>query len=145
MIRETIAKLVAEGSIVAKTVEFASTVEPAAKFKGVCLEKVVKAKYEIGKPYTPPMREDGTPGDPMGLGWGQWETYPYVIDHNQTKYLRLTPMEGDVSVKFLVNNETVTREKFAEYLTPYKAKQLFEKGKPGDVISVKFENILSIS
>lgn len=186
-VKATIGKLVSDNAIVSRKVEFSSTVKPAAKFKATRLEKRVLGQFLIGQEYQPESVDGDSDGsaDPRSLPWGEWDVYPYVIRHNGSEYLRLTPSpevsvirkdDGSVvwsgseqeftdsfcggldednrkvyrveksvktSVSFLVDGSEVTREQFAEYLTPANARKLFESGRP-DCITVKMDNLVSI-
>lgn len=63
-------------------------------------------------------RETGElPEENQGLPWGEWEIFPYIIKHNDKRYLRLYT-SGDVNstVQFFKDDEEVSREDVEPYL-----------------------------
>lgn len=145
-VNETIAALVAANLIVSRKVTYWSDVKPSAKCKQHTLRKLVIGRFTIGQEYKPESVDGNSEGsdDSRSLPWGEWESYPYVIRHNGSEYLRLTPQEGDKPhVEFWVDGNEVTREQFAEYLTPANARKLFESRKP-ECINVKMTNVQSV-
>lgn len=143
-ISKTIAKLINSGEIVSREVTFRSTIKPAAAHKATRLEKLVIGEYVIGQEYAKDGSDSGS-GDPRSLPWGEWVDYPFTIQHRGADYLRLTPIEDDrPEVRFIVDGDPVTREQFAEYLTPANAKKLTEGNNKPECITVKVDNLVSI-
>ena len=127
-----------------------SNPSPAAKHKDIVLEKVTEGVCRAGIEYQnlKPVKEAIESGEKEAieqLPFGTWLVYPYLITHKETTYVRLYPSESNKpKSKFFVNGEEVTKEVFAEYLTPSEAKKLLEpkeKDKPL-CFTVKLENIL---
>ena len=146
-VSQTIAKLVDNGSIVSREVTFRSQVKPKAASKDHKLEKLVIGRYNIGQEYQPESVDGDSDGsaDPRSLPWGEWVSYPFLIRHRDSNYLRLTPDSDDrPHVAFIVDGEKVTREEFAEHLTPANASKLLEGSNRPECITVKEENIVSI-
>lgn len=131
-----------------------SNPKPAAKHKGVDLEKRTTAIVRSGISYENLSAvqkgiEEGTRGEVESLPWGEWKVdsqgeslFPYVIEHKGQDYYRLYPTDSKCETHYYVNGEEVEKEKFAEYLTPGKARELFEEKNPL-CFTVKADNIIS--
>jgi hypothetical protein len=137
---------------------------PAAAHKksGITLEKHTSAVCRAGINFANLSSvqqgiEEGTRGDVQELPWGQWKVdsegnslFPYIIEHtdktgNYCEYVRLYPTDTHCNTIYYVNGEEVSKEKFAEYLTPSDAKKIIE---PSDedrplCFTIKKDNILA--
>jgi hypothetical protein len=122
---------------------------PAASHKkaGVLLEKKTSAVCRAGINFANLSSvkidiEEGERGEVQELPWGQWLSFPYVIEHKDSLYIRLYPSDTKSNTIYYVNGEVVNKETFASYLTPSDAKKLFEGDKP-ECFTVKRDNIIS--
>jgi hypothetical protein len=70
------------------------------------------------------------------------DAFPGGLDDDNREVYQVEKTEK-ARVLFSVNGDEVTREQFAEYLTPANARKLFESSKP-DCITVKMDNLVSI-
>lgn len=129
-----------------------SNPKPAAAHKSVLLEKITSAVCRAGIDYAnlgvvKDAINNGERGEVESLPWGEWKKFPYIIEHKGVEYIRLYPSDGTnhfPTSNYFVNGEKVTKEDFAQYLTPSEAKKLLE---PNDddrplCFTVKRENIL---
>ena len=120
---------------------FTSEKKPAAKHKHRKLTKRTSGVFRSGIQYKNlgAVKEaiaSGERGEVGKLPWGEWETYPYVIQHKGARYIRLYPPhkrdENDVlvpdwdashlQVEYYVDGEKVEKEVFNSYLTPSAAR-----------------------
>lgn len=130
--------------------------DPAAAHKHVELKKVTSAVCRAGINYAnlAPVKEAieaGERGEVEPLPWGQWYVkdgksfFPYIIEHKGELYIRLYPSSNEKQLpktKYFVNGEEVTKQKFAEYLTPANAKKLLESEEHPLCFTLKQSNIL---
>jgi hypothetical protein len=88
-------------------------------------------------------RESGElPSENQGLPWGRWEVYPYLIEHNGKRYVRLyngTSKTVKPQATFTINGEIVKRDEIADKLL---ASELAEKS--GDCFTCKVEDMTRI-
>lgn len=108
--------------------------KPAAKFKGVLLEKNTVGVVQAGVEFQnlSAVKEaiaSGERGEVQSLPWGEWEVYPYIIKHKDEQYIRLYPSNGTnhkMNATYFVDGKEVDKNEFATYLTPSEAKKLLE-------------------
>ena len=136
-------------------VSWKSNPTPAAAYKkDVVLEKQTTGVVRAGINYANLSAvkqgiEDGDRGPVEELPWGQWKTFPYIIEHKDVEYIRLYPSEGNnhrcIST-FFVNGEEVDKEDFAKYLTPSESKKLLEPTEADKPLcfTIKADNLLGI-
>lgn len=106
---------------------------------------------------------DGERGEVGKLPFGEWETFPYFIQHNGERYVRLYPPAKTIevvddngetinkrvadwaaaclSVQYFVDGVEVDRETFNGFLTPSDAKK---RDKETDCITVKASNLVHL-
>jgi hypothetical protein len=70
--------------------------KPAAAHKGVNLEKRSSGLFRAGIDFShlgsvEDSIRDGERGEVGELPWGEWETFPYIIQHKGEQYVRLYP------------------------------------------------------
>lgn len=119
------------------SVGFVSTVKPAAKFKGIALEKRTFGQFRVGFELS---EVDPTyEGSDNSLPWGEWADYPRVISHKGSDYLRLYPSPEGCDTDYYVDGKQVSRDVFAQYLTVSNAAKL---GKPAPCFNVKADNVI---
>lgn len=151
-----------------QSVEWTSTVKPAAAHKGANLVKITTAVVRTGVDYANLAVNADT--DTGALPWGEWAVFPYVITHKDAEYVRLyvalkncgrcdgegfvfdgvkDPAEcprcdgtGSVprsmSTRYTVDGVEVSRDGFNEYLTPSQRKP----SKPnGGTITVRAQSV----
>jgi hypothetical protein len=120
----------------AVAVAWESKVAPAAKHKGTDLVKQVTAVARVGLDFADlPENAGRETGD---LPWGEWDTFPFTIQHKGAHYARLYVEDGSVRTTYLVNGEIVDGDTFRGFLTPAAAKS---KRPIGGAITVKMENL----
>lgn len=126
-----------------------SNSSPAAAHKkaGVVLEKHTSAVCRAGINFANLSSvqigiEEGTRGEAQPLPWGEWKSFPYIITHKDTEYVRLYPTDSRCETIYFVNGEKVDKDTFKSYLTPSEANKLSSGEKP-ECFTVKRENILS--
>lgn len=116
---------------------FRTTKKPSAKFKGVKLEKVISGTFLAGDQLLTDWNKED-----FSLQWGEWETYPFTIQHNGQQYVYLQPaQDGKHHTTYLVDGQPVSADKFKEYLTPGEAKKM--GGSPKGM-TVKVDSLVSI-
>lgn len=88
-------------------------------------------------------RESGElPKENAGLPWGQWEVYPYLIQHNGTRYARLYPTASQsAQVAYFVNGKEQSYEQVEGYLLASEKRN--DKAAP-DCITVKLADIVEL-
>jgi hypothetical protein len=126
------------GGVGVQRVEWTSSVRPAAAHKGVALTKVTRATVMTGVDYASLAVNAGR--ETEGLPWGEWVEgmFPWVITHKGQDYARLYVVEGSIETTYHVEGVRVSREVFAEYLTPSARKG----SRPnGGTITVKMANL----
>lgn len=93
-------------------------------------QAIVKEKREIGE----------LPSENVGLLWGAWFVFPYVIAHKGENYLRFFPFpNGRIERTFLLDGKEVPFETVENYLL---ASEKTEK--TGYCFNVRESSILSI-
>lgn len=93
-------------------------------------------------------RESGElPSENNGLPWGEWVDgyFPYLIEHKETYYVRLTPVYGNdqnkQSVKYFRDGVEIDRETaMADCLASEFPKTSVEN----NAMTVKFDSIISV-
>ena len=128
---------------------FRSEKKPAAIHKGTILEKRIEGVFRAGINFenlgsVKDGIEKGERGEVQSLPFGQWLKFPYLIEHNETQYVRLYPTKNCVlKVQYLVNGVESTKENFLSFLTPSdKAKA--ENGERPECITVKVSNLIKL-
>lgn len=130
-------------------VAWKSQKKPAAAHKGTQLEKITAGVVRAGINFAnlATVKEgiaNGERGEVQPLPWGEWKSFPYVIEHKGAEYVRLYLSKGNkLQTQYRVNGEIVSKEKFASFLTPSEAKKM-EDGKAPDCLSVKAENLINV-
>lgn len=129
-----------------------SNPKPAAAFKNVTLEKRTTTIVRSGLDFANLSSvkagiESGDRGEVGSLPFGEWAYFPYLIKYekegNTNYYLRMYPTDSIPTVRYFVNNEEISKDVFARYLTPSEAKKLTgDKEKP-ECFTIKMENVLS--
>lgn len=125
-----------------------SNPKPAAAHKGVLLEKHTDAVCRAGINFANLSSVQdaiaaGERGEVQSLPWGEWKTFPYIIEHKGAEYVRLYPAEGaHCKTVYFVNGVQVDKDMFASYLTPSEAAKM-SKGEKPECFTVKRENILA--
>lgn len=121
---------------------FKSIKKPAAKHKGVILEKFTVGVFRSGIDFKnlSSVKEgiaSGEREEVKELPWGNWENFPYTITHKGNRYFRLYP-SGAHKAKSLyyVNGEEVPKRAFSSYLTPSEQKKLYST-QPLECFTVK--------
>jgi hypothetical protein len=137
-------------------VSWKSNPTPAASFKkeGIILEKQTVGVCRAGINFENLSAvkvgiEEGVRGEVEPLPWGEWKSFPYIIENKGEEYIRLYPSEGInhyPTSKFYVNGEQVDKNIFATYLTPSEAKKLIDPTGDSKPIcfTIKSKNILAI-
>lgn len=141
--RDAWLRAVAAPGVNVTDVEWTTEVKPAAAHKGVALSKRTRAKVLTGVGFDAlAENNDRETGD---LLWGSWVDglYPYVIEHTgkdgvRREYARLYTIDGSLETTHYVDGVEVTRETFAEYLTPAARKP---KRPVGGCLTIKIENV----
>ena len=121
-----------------------------AKVKKSCPYKIVKSsKYKnarLGISYdnmsqTQVLRNtDEIPKENAGLTWGEWKSFPYVIEHKGKDYLRCYVEIRNIETTWIKDGEVVNKADIEEYLLSS------EKKKPKEgvdivTLSIKEENL----
>jgi len=124
-----------------------SDVKPAAIHKDKVLEKRTSAVVRSGVNFANLSAvKEGIANDERGevqeLPWGQWLSFPYVIEHKDTLYLRMYPSDTKSTTVYYVNGETVDKSDFIALLTPSESKKITEGVAP-PCFNVKRDNIIS--
>jgi hypothetical protein len=87
-------------------------------------------------------REDGTlPEVNQGLPWGQWVSFPYLIEHKGSHYIRLYP-SGHVETSYFLNGQPVEIEQIKEFVLASELPK--ENSEKPDCITVNLENIVEL-
>jgi hypothetical protein len=123
---------------------------PAAAHKkaGIVLEKKTSAVVRAGINFANLSAvkigiENEERGEVQELPWGEWESFPYVIKHNENRYLRLYPSDTKSTTIYYVSGEEVTKERFMEYLTPSEAKKMTD-GEAPLCFTIKRDNVIGV-
>ena len=145
-------------------VEWESTKKPAAAHKGLVLVKRSSGVFRAGINFSKLGAvidgiRDGERGEVQKLPWGQWKSFPYIIEHKDNEYVRLYPPAKTITledgtpkrvsdwsaarmtVSYFVDGQPVTKEEFNKFLTPSDANN---DGDLPDCFTVKAENLLSL-
>lgn len=92
--------------------------------------KVVKDKRESGE----------LPAENAGLPWGEWEVYPYLIQHHGIRYARLYPMaSSNTQVAYFMDGKERTFEEVEQYLLASEKRK-----QKGDCITVKLADLVEL-
>lgn len=130
------------------SVTFKSTPAPAAKFKGVMLEKTTTGVFRSGVNFAnlTSVKEgiaNSERGEVQSLSWGEWVNFPFVIAHKGERFLRLTTVNGVKSKStFKVNGVEVSKDEFEQFLVPSARS---ENKTPTEVFNIKESNLVSFN
>lgn len=117
-------------------VEWTTTVKPAAAHKAHTFTKVTTAVVLTGVEYSGlAVNADTETG---ALPWGEWVSYPYVVTHKDTDYLRVYTVDGTLKTTYYVDGIDVSRDEFLAYLTP---SQREAKRPNGGTLTIKAANM----
>lgn len=110
------------------------------EISGVLVKKsMVQARAGVNYKNIKEVKEAGV--EPQKLPWGEWETFPHIIKHNDTLYFRFSHLNNSKKkVKYLYNGEEITEDKAKELALASE----FRSDEP-IVFNVKEENIESLS
>jgi hypothetical protein len=139
--------LKAKGNFVKAVWKSNQTPAAAHKKAGIILEKHTSAVCRAGINFANLSSvqqgiAEGTRGEVQELPWGQWKTFPYIIEHKDTEYVRLYPTDSRCETVYFVNYVKVDKEIYTSYLTPSDAAKASSGEKP-ECFTIKRENILS--
>ena len=145
------------------SVTWTSEKKPSAKFKGTKLVKRTSGVFRAGISFerlgaVQDAIRNGERGEVQPLPWGDWEEYPYFIQHNGQRYVRLYPPSKTITengtekrvadwaaarldVKYYVNDVEVDRDVFNGFLTPSEAAK---KETNTDCITVKESGLIHL-
>lgn len=147
-VKSTIGQLVSGNAAKVVTVEYKTEKVSSAANKIIDLEKRIVCKYLVGE--FPPQSEkvDGSNGG-SGKPWRGWVSAPFVCEHltNGTQYLQVIPLTGEkATTTFWADGMEVSREYFAEFLTPAKKRDtLNPPNKPAPpCLTIKLDNLIDI-
>lgn len=143
--------------------------KPAAAHKGKKLVKRTSGVFRAGINFAnlgavKDGIRDGERGEVGELPWGQWECFPYFIQHKGVRYVRLYPPSKKIevidpntgnmiekhvadwdaaklAVQYYVDDVEVDREVFNSYLTPSDAAR---RDKECDCFTVTQSNIIHL-
>lgn len=132
------------------SITYASKVSPAAEFKDVELTKQTTMQVCAGKDYSElaEIREAiaaGERGEVQAPKGRTWEHYPFTLTSDKTgeRLVRLYPVKGKKpQTRYFVNNAEVSKQEFAAYLQPAKARDLLEGKKTPLIMFDKKESEL---
>ena len=99
-----------------QSIAWKSPKTPSAKFKGVQLETVTKAVVRAGIDFAN-LSSEREREEIGSLPWGEWETFPFTIQHKGERYIRLYP-SGNLETRFFADGKEVTKEEFQAYQRP---------------------------
>ena len=131
------------------SVSWKSEVTPSSAHKGVTLEKHTRAVCRAGVSFERMQSvknaiAKGERPDIQPLAWGQWKDYPHTITHKGQDYVRLYPSTNNPTHStYYANGQEVTKDKFASFLAPSKAKKLLDKSTP-QCFTVKASNLIDV-
>lgn len=128
-----------------------STVKPAAQFKDLEINKITTAVVRSGIDYSNLKSvKEGIANDEREavgeLPWGQWLDFPYIIGHNNKKYVRLYPSKAPnhvPKVKYFVNGKETPKANVLHFLTP-SARQRMEQPTANECFTLNVDNILDV-
>jgi hypothetical protein len=137
--------------------------KPAAAHKERKLEKRTSGIFRAGINFSnlgsvKDAIRDGERGEVGELPWGEWETFPYFIQHKGERYVRLYPPAKTVEVdgetkrvadwaaaclvsQYFVDGVEVDRETFNGFLTPSDARK---RDTDAECITVKASNLVHL-
>lgn len=78
------------------------------------------------------------PETPQPLPWGEWEVYPYIIQHKGTRYLRAYLAKNKPTVQYFCNGVEVDKEAIESKCL----KSEFKVKDDNQTFVVKVENII---
>jgi len=89
-------------------------------------------------------RENGElPKENAGLPWGEWEQYPYLIQHKGIRYARLYPTaNSNTLVEYRMDNRVITYDDALPHLLASEHKKTGSE-KP-ECITVKLNDIIEL-
>ena len=135
-------------------VRYKSNPKPKAEYKNVNLEKITTTIIQSGVEFknlkvVKEAIQAGERGEVGELPWGSYLDgfYPYIIQHKDVLYLRMTPSQtGNHKghTDYFVDSVQVDKEEFAKYLTNSEASKLLEKSEGPVVYNIKLENLLDL-
>ena len=85
------------------------------------------------------------PSENDGLPWGKWNTFPYVIEHNGTDYLRLYPSSDKKLIphtEYFLNGKQVTKQEVQDKCLASEFKK--SDGSTPKCWTIKADNVKSI-
>ena len=155
-----------KGQYIAAT--WVSPKKPAAAHKATKLEKRTSGTFRAGISFAnlgsvKDGIRDGERGEVGQLPWGEWERYPFFIQHKGERYVRLYPpaktievtdedgnivqkrvadwAAANLAVQYFVNGVETDRETFNGFLTPSDAKK---RDTDAECITVKESNLVHL-
>lgn len=138
----------AKGSF--QSVTWKSNPTPAACHKkaGIALEKITTAVCKAGIDFAKlsTVKEgisSGERGEVESLPWGEWEIFPFTIQHKGERYIRLYPASQKNQSKtiYKVNGGEVSKDIFLGYLTPSEQAKM-QSGEKPLCFTVKESNLI---
>lgn len=154
-----------KGQFIAAT--WKSPKKPAAAHKAKRLEKRTSGTFRAGITFAKlgSVKDgirDGERGEVGPLPWGEWERFPYFIQHKGERYVRLYPpaktieviengqsilkrvadwAAANLAVQYFVDGVETDRETFNGFLTPSDAKK---RDTDAECITVKESNLVHL-
>ena len=155
-----------KGQFIAAT--WVSPKKPAAAHKSKRLEKRTSGTFRAGITFAnlgsvKDGIRDGERGEVGQLPWGEWERFPYFIQHKGERYVRLYPPSktievtdengetvhkrvadwaaANLAVQYFVDGVEVDRETFNGFLTPSDARK---RDTDAECITVKANNLVHL-
>ena len=95
--------------------------------------KVVQEKREVGE----------LPSENAGLPWGQWEVFPYVIEHKGERYFRCTTIRNNFIPKTVYTRDGA--EISVEEARRAALASEFRSGDSSDVFNIKISSIVGMA
>ena len=95
--------------------------------------KVVQEKRDSGE----------LPKENAGLPWGQWEVFPYVIEHKGERYFRCTTVRNNFIPKTVYTRDGV--EIGVEEAQRAALASEFRDGEASDVFNIKISSIVAMA
>lgn len=136
------------------------SVKPAAAHKARTLEKRTSGVFRAGIDFSHlgmvvEAIRNGERGEVGELPWGEWQQFPYIIQHKGEQYVRLYPpyrrnedgtLEpcwrlAQLAVQYFVDGNEVDRDTFKGFLTPSDARAM-EDSPP--CITVKLAHMIHL-
>lgn len=137
--------IAAKGQFV--SVSWKSEVKPAAAHKSLKLEKITKGVCRSGIDFSnlssvQQAIEDGKREAVQALPWGEWKSFPHIIEHKGEEYARLYPSKNcKLETSYLLNGKEIDKKEFISYLTPSTAAKM-TSGEMPDCLTVKVKNLI---